>query len=74
MQGVVALGVFDVRVCTVGDEELNDIEVAAAGGPLHGCCDEVAAEGIDFGALFKEEATGGDLGIYSGPVERGYAL
>lgn len=57
MERVVPLRVLDIRVGAVGDEELDDIEVAASGCPLHGCCDKVTAECVDFGALFEKVAT-----------------
>jgi len=36
---------------------------------LHGRSDEIATEGIDFGALFEEVATSGELRIDGCPVE-----
>ena len=57
MEGVVPLGVGDVWVGAVGDEELDDIEVAIACCPLHRRCDEVAAECINLSALLEEVFT-----------------
>ena len=52
MKGVVALCVFDIRIGSMGYEQLNDIEVPIAGGPLHWSGDKVTTESIYLGTLF----------------------
>ena len=69
MVGVVALRILDIRIGAMGDEQLNDVEVAITSRPLHGRGDEITTEGIDFGALFEEVATSGELRIDGCPVK-----
>lgn len=69
MQCVVALRVLDIGIGAMGYEELNDIEVAITGRPLHGGSDKIATEGIDFCALFEEVATSGELSIDGRPMK-----
>lgn len=69
VEGVVALGIGDGGVCAVRDEKLDDIEVAVASGPLHGCGDEVAAEGIDVCTVGEEETAGRDMCVDGSPVK-----
>jgi hypothetical protein len=74
VQGVVALCISDIRIGAMGYEQLNDIEVAITGRPLHGSSDEIATENIDFCALFEEVATGGELSVDGCPVKGGDVL
>jgi hypothetical protein len=69
VQGVVALCILDIRIGAMGYEQLNDIEIAITGRPLHGSSDEIATESIDFCALFEEVATCGELSVDGRPVE-----
>ena len=69
VEGVVALCVLDIGIGAMGDEQLNDVEVAITSRPLHGRSDEITTEGIDFSALFEEVATCGELRIDSCPVK-----
>jgi hypothetical protein len=69
VEGVVPLRVGDGGVRAVRDEELEDVEVAAAGGPLEGRSDEVTAEGVDVGAGVEQQAARGELGVDCGPVQ-----
>ena len=69
MQRVVALGVADIGVRVVRDEQLNDIKIPVTRSPLHWRRDEVAAERVHFGALLEQEAACADLGVDGGPVE-----
>jgi hypothetical protein len=69
VEGVVALRILDIRIGAMGDEQLNDVEVAITSRPLHGRGDEITTEGIDFGALFEEVATSGELRIDGCPVK-----
>lgn len=69
VQSVVALCVPDIRIGAVGYEQLDDIEIAITGRPLQGTSDEIAAESIDFCALFEEVATCGELSIDGCPVK-----
>lgn len=69
MKSVVSLSVGDVWVGIVGDEELDDVEVAVACCPLHWGGDEISSKGVDFCALFEEVTTGGDLSVDGCPVE-----
>lgn len=74
VEGVVALGVLDIRIGAMGYEQLNNVEVAITGRPLHGRSDEITTEGIDFSALFEEVATCGELRIDGCPVKRSDVL
>lgn len=58
----------------MGDQQLDDIEVAVASGPLHWGCYEVATQCIDFGPLIQKITTSGDLGVYCSPVKWGDVL
>jgi hypothetical protein len=69
VKGVVALRVPNIRVGAMGDEQLYDVEVAITSCPLHGCGNEISAEGIDLCTLLEEVATGGDLSIDGRPME-----
>ena len=69
VEGVVALRVLDIGIGAMGYEQLNDVEVAITSCPLHGSSDEIATEGIDFGALFEKVATCGELRIDGCPVK-----
>jgi len=69
VEGIVALRVPDIGIGAMGNEQLDDIEVAITSRPLHGSSDEVAADGINFCALFEEVATRRDLSIDSCPME-----
>ena len=69
VEGVVALRVLEIWIGAMGDEQLDDIEVAITSRPLHGSSDEVSAEGINFCALFEEVATRGDLSIDGRPMK-----
>ncbi len=51
VQRVVALRVGDGRVCAVRYEQLDDVEVAVTGGPLHRRRNEVAALGVNLCTL-----------------------
>jgi hypothetical protein len=74
VEGVIALRVLDIRIGAMGYEQLNDVEVAITSRPLHRRSDEIAAEGIDFSALFEEVATCGELRIDGCPVKRSDVL
>ena len=74
VEGVVALGVLDIRIGAMGYEQLNNVEVAITSRPLHGRSDEITTEGIDFSALFEEVATCGELRIDGCPVKRSDVL
>jgi len=53
----------------VCDEELNDINVPIAGGPLHWSSNEVTTEGVDLCALFEEVPACCELRIDRCPVK-----
>ena len=69
MQGVVSLRICDIGICAVCDEELNDINVSIASGPLHGSSDEVTTEGVDLCALFEEVPACRKLRVDGCPVK-----
>ena len=69
VEGIVALRVLGIWIGAMGDEQLDDIEVAITSRPLHGSSDEVSAEGVNFCALLEEVATRGDLSIDGCPME-----
>jgi hypothetical protein len=69
VEGVVALRVPDIWVGTMGDEQLYDIEVAVTSCPLHGCCDEISAEGINLCSLLEEVATCRELRVDGRPMK-----
>ena len=54
VESVVPLCVLDIGVRAVRDEQVDDVEVPAARGPLHRRRNKVAAERIDLGALLAE--------------------
>lgn len=56
------------------DEELNNINVSVASGPLHRSSNEVATEGVDFCALFEEVPACRKLRIDRCPVKGGDVL
>ena len=74
MERVVSLGVSDVRVGVVSDEQLNDIKVSVPRCPLHRRCDKVPSQRVDFSALFEEIAACGDLSVNGSPMQRGDIL
>jgi hypothetical protein len=74
MQGVESLCIRNFGICAVCDEELNDIEVSVASGPLQGGSDEVSPPSVDFSALFEEVLACGELRVDCCPVEGGYIL
>ena len=74
MERVVSLGVSDVRVGVVSDEQLNDIKVSVPRCPLHRRCDKVPSQRVDFSALFEEIAACGDLSVNGSPMQRGNVL
>jgi hypothetical protein len=74
VEGVVPLRVLDIRIGAMGDEQLNDVEVAVTSRPLHGRSNEIATEGINLSALFEEVATCGELRIDGSPVKRSNVL
>ena len=51
------------------DEELNDINVSIASGPLHRSSNEVATKGVDLCALFEEVSACRKLRIDRCPVK-----
>lgn len=69
MKGIVALCVSDIRIGAMGYEYLDDIEVAIAGGPLHGSGDEVTTESIDLCPLFQQIAAGRELSVNCSPMK-----
>lgn len=74
MQGVVPLRICDVGICAMCDEELNDINVSVASGPLHGSSNEVTTESVDLRALFEEVSACRKLRVDGCPVKRGDVL
>jgi hypothetical protein len=58
----------------VCDEELNDINVSVASGPLHRSSNEVTAEGVDLCALFEEVSACRKLRVDCCPVKGGNIL
>lgn len=74
VQCIVSLRIRDVRICAVSDEELNDVDISIASGPLHWSSDQVTTEGINFCALFEEVSACRQLRVDCGPVEGGYIL
>ncbi|KAF6743274.1 hypothetical protein DFP72DRAFT_137954 [Ephemerocybe angulata] len=74
VQGVVALAVGDGRVRAVRNEQVDDVEVAVARGPLHGRRDEVAPARVDVRALLEQVAACGDVGVDRRPVQRRHVL
>ena len=74
MQSVVSLRIGDVGICTVRDEELDDVNVSITGGPLHGSSNKVTTEGVDLRALFEEVSTRRKLRIDGCPVKGGDVL
>ena len=69
MQGVISLRIRDIGIRAVCDEELNDINVSIAGGPLHRSSDEVPAESVDLCAVFKEVPACRQLRVDGCPVK-----
>jgi len=51
MEGVEALGIGNVGVGTSTDEQVNDIEMTIARGPLQGGGFEISTEGINLSAM-----------------------
>ena len=74
VQGVITLRIRDIGIRAVRNEELNDINVSVASGPLHWSRDEVTTEGIDFRALFEEESACRKLRVDGSPMKRGDVL
>jgi hypothetical protein len=68
VQCIVSLRIRDIGIGAVCDEELDNVNVSIASGPLHWSSDEVATEGIDFGALFEEVSACRQLRVDCGPV------
>ena len=68
VQGVVPLGIGYGGVGVVGNEQLDDVEIPVASGPLHRGSDKVTAEGVDICALLEEVAAYSDVGVDGGPV------
>ena len=74
MQGIIPLRICDVGIRAVCDEELNDINVSIASGPLHGSGNEVATESVDLRALFEEVSACRQLRVDGCPVKGGDVL
>lgn len=56
------------------DEELNDVNVSIASGPLHRSSNEITTESVDFCALFEEVPACRKLRIDRCPVKGGDVL
>ena len=70
VQEVEALVVGEERVGAVVEEEVDDVVVAAFGGPEDGGCDGITALGVDGSARLDEEVAEGVVVVDGRPLCR----
>ena len=66
--------VCNVRIGTVSNKQLYDVEISIACGPLQRSGNKVSTNSVDFRALFKKVSTCCDLRVDGSPMKRSDVL
>jgi hypothetical protein len=70
VQEIEALVVGEERIGTVVEKQVHDVVVAALSSPQDGCCDGIAALGIDGCAGLNKEVAERVVVVDGGPLQR----